>query len=162
MTSIMSSTGNPNLPRATPEAMARLNTPAPNPNEDLEAFLDSSVEGAKVMAGTYPVDAAKVRADALATFQRNYYPVGFQRQYAGIMASPDRRPKLKTITAPTVVIHGDADPLVPVEGGRDTAANIPGSELRIVAGMGHDFPPELYGEIAEGVLRAVARTKAAV
>src|SRR6185312_8142557 len=134
LTSIMSSTGNPDLPRPTPEAMARLNTPAPDPNKDLEAFLASAVEGAKVMAGTYPVDEAKIRERSLGDFQRSYYPVGFQRQYAGIMASPDRRPKLKTITAPTVVIHGDVDPLVPVEGGRDTAANIPGAELIVVPG----------------------------
>ena len=110
LTSIMSSTGNPDLPRATPEAMARLNTPAPDPTKDLEGFLDSAVEGAKVMAAAYPPDEAAVRAQSLADFKRSYYPVGFQRQYAGIMASPDRRPKLKTITAPTVVIHGDADP----------------------------------------------------
>jgi pimeloyl-ACP methyl ester carboxylesterase len=160
MTSIMSSTGNPNLPRAKPEAMARLNTPAPNPNENLEAFLDSSVEGAKVMAGTYPVDEAKIREDALATFRRNYYPVGFQRQYAGVMASPDRRPKLKTITAPTVVIHGDADPLVPVEGGRDTAENIPGAELIIVPGVGHEMPLAVLDVFVDGILRAVARSKA--
>ena len=129
LTSIMSSTGNPDLPRAKPEAMARLNTPAPDPTENLEAFLDHSVEGAKVMAGTYPVDERLMREKALSDFHRSYYPVGFQRQYAGIMASPDRRPKLETIKAPTVVIHGDVDPLVPVEGGRDTADNIPGAEL---------------------------------
>jgi len=160
LTSIMSSTGNPGLPRAKPEAIARLNTPAPNPNEDLEAFLESSVEGAKVMAGTYPVDAAKVRADALATFHRNYYPVGFQRQYAGIMASPDRRPKLATITAPTVVIHGDADPLVPLEGGRDTAENIPGAELIIVPGVGHEMPLPVLDVFVDGILSAVARSRA--
>jgi len=160
LTSIMSSTGNPNLPRAPPEAMARLNTPAPNPNENLEAFLDHSVEGAQVMAGTYPVDAAKVREDALATFRRCYYPIGFQRQYAGIMASPDRRPKLKTITAPTVVIHGDADPLVPLAGGRDTAENIPGAELIIVPGVGHEMPLAVLDVFVDGILSAVARSKA--
>ncbi|HWF75823.1 MAG TPA: alpha/beta hydrolase [Caulobacteraceae bacterium] len=160
LTSIMSSSGNPGLPRAKPEAMARLNTPAPDPNVDLEAFLESSVEGARVMAGTYPVDAAKVREEALATFRRSYYPVGFQRQYAGIMASPDRRPKLATITAPTVVIHGDADPLVPVEAGRDTAENIPGAELIIVPGVGHEMPLPVLDVFVDGILSAVARSKA--
>src|SRR5580693_5067142 len=115
LTSIMSTTGNPGLPRATPEALARLNTPAPDPEKDLEGFLDHAVEGARVMASRYPPDEAAVRARSLDDFRRCYYPVGFQRQYAGVMASPDRRPKLATITAPTVVIHGDADPLVPVE-----------------------------------------------
>ncbi|MFI4935574.1 MAG: alpha/beta fold hydrolase [Caulobacterales bacterium] len=159
LTSIMSTTGNPNLPRATPEAMARLNTPAPNPNENLEAFLDSAVVGAKVMASRYPPDEKQVREQALSDFKRCYYPVGFQRQYAGVMASPDRRPKLKSITAPTVVIHGDADPLVPVAGGRDTAENIPGAELRIVPGVGHEMPLAVQDEFIAGILAAVARAK---
>jgi pimeloyl-ACP methyl ester carboxylesterase len=160
LTSIMSSTGNPGLPRATPEAMARLNTPAPNPNDNLDAFLDHSVAGAKVMAGSYPVNETLVRANALSDFRRSYYPVGFSRQYAGVMASPDRRPKLKTITAPTVVIHGDADPLVPVEGGRDTAENIPGAELIIIPGAGHEIPLPVLGVFVDGILSAVARSKA--
>jgi len=161
LTSIMSTTGNPELPRAKPEAMARLNTPAPDPTKDLEAYLASAVEGAKVMAGTYPVDEGQVRALSLSDFHRSYYPVGFQRQYVGILASPDRRPKLKTIKAPTVVIHGADDPLVPVEGGRDTAANIPGAELRIVPGVGHEMPPAVQDEFVAGVLLAVARSKVA-
>ena len=159
LTSIMSTTGNPELPRAKPEAMARLNTPAPDPTRDLDAYLASAVEGAKVMAGTYAVDEAQVRAQSLSDFRRSYYPVGFQRQYAGIMASPDRRPKLKTITAPTVVIHGDADPLVPVDGGRDTAANIPGAELIVVPGVGHEMPAAVLDVFVDGILSAVARAK---
>ncbi|HEX4197411.1 MAG TPA: alpha/beta hydrolase [Caulobacteraceae bacterium] len=160
LTSIMSTTGNPDLPRATPEAMARLNAPAPDPTADLEGYLANAVEGAKVMASAYPVDAAAVREQALTDFERSYYPVGFQRQYAAIMASPDRRPKLKTITAPTVVIHGDADPLVPAEGGCDTAANIPGAEFRMISGMGHETPIPVQGEVVAGILAAIARAKA--
>jgi pimeloyl-ACP methyl ester carboxylesterase len=158
LTSIMSSTGNPDLPRATPEAMARLNTPAPDPNQDLDGFLAHSVEGAKVMAGTYPVNETLVRENALSDFRRCYYPVGFQRQYAGIMASPDRRPKLATITAPTVVIHGADDPLVPLAGGRDTAENITGAELRIIPGVGHEMPAATQQAFIDGILAAVARS----
>jgi pimeloyl-ACP methyl ester carboxylesterase len=160
LTSIMSSTGNPDLPRATPEAMARLNTPAPDPRKDLEAFLDSAVEGAKVMGPVYPIDEAQVRAQAKSDFERSYYPVGFQRQYAGIMASPDRRPKLATITAPTVVIHGEADPLVPVEGGRDTAANIRGAVLKTYPGMGHEMPAALHEAIVADIVSVVERARA--
>jgi pimeloyl-ACP methyl ester carboxylesterase len=159
LTSIMSTTGNPDLPRARPEAMARLNTPAPDPRQDLDAYLTSAVEGAKVMAGTYPVNEALVREQSLNDFHRSYYPVGFQRQYAGIMASPDRRPKLATITAPTVVIHGADDPLVPVEGGRDTADNIPGADLRIIPGVGHEMPAATQDAFIAGILSAVARSK---
>jgi pimeloyl-ACP methyl ester carboxylesterase len=159
LTSIMSTTGNPDLPRATPEALARLNTPAPDPAKDLEGFLAHAVAGAKVMASRYPPDEAAVRAQSLSDFRRCYYPVGFQRQYAGVMASPDRRPKLRTITAPTVVVHGDADPLVPLEGGRDTAANIPAAELIIVPGVGHEMPTPVLDVFVDGILSVIARSK---
>jgi pimeloyl-ACP methyl ester carboxylesterase len=160
LSSIMSSTGNPALPRATPEAMARLNTPAPDPRKDLEAFLASAVDGARVMGPVYPIDEAAVRAQALGDFERAYYPVGFQRQYAGVMASPDRRPKLATITAPAVVIHGEADPLVPVEAGRDTAANILGAALRTYPGMGHEMPAPLHDAIVADILAVIERAHA--
>ena len=160
LTSIMSSTGNPELPRATPEAMARLNTPAPDPHKDLEAFLANAVEGARVMGPVYPVDEAAVRAQTLGDFERAYYPIGFARQYAGVMASPDRRPKLKTITAPTVVVHGEADPLVPVEAGRDTAANIPGAELKTYPGMGHELPAALHDAVVADILTVIERARA--
>ena len=159
LTSIMSTTGNQALPRATPEALARLNTPAPDPTKDLDGFLASAVAGAKVMAAKYPVDEAKVRESSLNDFRRCYYPVGFQRQYAGVVASPDRRPKLKTITAPTVVIHGDADPLVPLAGGVDTAENIPGAELIVVPGVGHEMPAATLDVFVNGILSAVTRSK---
>src|SRR5262249_38120088 len=149
LTSIMSSTGNPALPRAKPEAMAVLNNRGPDPNEDFDGFLARSVASSRVIGSpAYPPDEAATRARSEADFKRSFYPVGFARQYAGVMASPDRRPKLATITAPTVVVHGADDPLVPVEGGRDTAANIPGAELVVIDGMGHDLPPALVGRIA--------------
>ena len=75
-------------------------------------------------------------------------------------ATGDRRARLATITAPTMVLHGEADPLVPVAGGRDTAENIPGAELRIVPGMGHDLPPALYEIFVDTIWRAVERARA--
>jgi pimeloyl-ACP methyl ester carboxylesterase len=160
LTSILSTTGNRELPPAKPEAMAVLNDRGPDPLVDLDGYLAHSLKGARVIGSPgYPQSEESLRESTLASFKRSYYPVGFARQYAAAAASPDRRPKLAGITAPTVVIHGGDDALVPVEGGRDTAANIKGSELRIVPGMGHDFPPELYGEIADGILRAVERSK---
>jgi pimeloyl-ACP methyl ester carboxylesterase len=77
-----------------------------------------------------------------------------------VVANGDRRPKLAKISTPTVVLHGEADPLVPVEGGRDTAANIPGAELRIIPGMGHDIPAALYDAIVEAICRAAERSRA--
>jgi pimeloyl-ACP methyl ester carboxylesterase len=157
----MSTTGNPGLPRATPEALAFLANRGPDPNEDMAAFLDHAVASNKVMGSpAHPADPETVRQNARRTFERSFYPVGFSRQYAAITASPDRRPKLAKLTVPTVVIHGEADPLVPVEGGRDTAANIAGAELITIPGVGHDLPPARYDEVIGGILRVVERSKA--
>lgn len=162
LTSIMSTTGNRALPPPTPEAIAVLNDRGPDPLVDLEGYLDHAVKGALVVGSPgFPASPEEIRQRSLADFRRNYYPVGFGRQYAAAMACPDRRPKLATITAPTVVIHGAADPLVPLAGGKDTAENIPGAELVVIEGMGHDVPAPLYAAIADGVLRAVERSKAA-
>ena len=77
--------------------------------------------------------------------------MGAARQMAAIVANGDRRARLVGVTAPTLVIHGDADPLVPVEGGKDTAENIKGAELLIIPGMGHDLPLALVETIASAI-----------
>ncbi len=160
LTSIMSTTGHPDLPRATPEAMARLNTPAPDPKADLEAYVAHSIAGARVMGSpAYPVADAELREQAIGMVERSHYPVGFLRQYAAILASPERRGKLAGVTAPTVVIHGLDDPLVPVEAGRDTAASIPGAQWLGIPGMGHDLPAPLYGEVADAIVAVAARAR---
>ena len=73
----------------------------------------------------------------------------------------DRRPKLKTIKVPTVVVHGADDPLMSVEGGKDTAANIPSAELRIIPGMGHDLPIPLANTVADAIAAAATRARTA-
>ncbi|MCA6245402.1 MAG: alpha/beta fold hydrolase [Phenylobacterium sp.] len=83
---------------------------------------------------------------------RGYRALRFDNRDTG-----DRSPRLARITAPTVVLHGADDPLLPAEGGRDTAAKIPGAELRIVEGMGHDLPPALFGIVADAILAAATR-----
>ncbi len=161
LTSIMSSSGNRQLPPPTPEAVAVLNNRGPDPKEDFEGFLEHSVKGAFAVGSPgYPPNPDEIKARARADFARAYFPAGFQRQYAAAMASPDRRPKLKTITAPTVVLHGADDPLVPLAAGQDTAANIPGAELVVIPGMGHDLPAALHDQTVEAIMRAVNRAKA--
>jgi pimeloyl-ACP methyl ester carboxylesterase len=161
LTSIMSTTGNRELPPPTPEAVAVLNNRGPDPREDFEGFLEHSVKGAVAIGSPgYPPDPEEIKARSRSDFERAYHPAGFQRQYAAAMASPDRRPKLKGVTAPTVVIHGADDPLVPLAGGQDTAASIPGAELVVIPGMGHDLPAALHDQIVEAILRAVSRAKA--
>jgi pimeloyl-ACP methyl ester carboxylesterase len=83
------------------------------------------------------------------------------RQMAAIFAHGNRAPRLATVTAPTLVIHGMADPLVPVEGGRDTAKSIPGAQLLEIEGMGHDLPPALWVRIADAIASHTRKADAA-
>lgn len=159
-TSIMSTTGNPALQPATDEAQAVLFTPAPNYQTDEEAFLAYSVRAARAIGSpAYPIEEKFLRERALGAVKRSYEPLGVVRQLAAVTANGDRRPKLAKIKAPVLVMHGDADPLVRVDGGRDTAANIPGAELEIIPGMGHDIPPVLYDRFVDGIYRNMARAK---
>ncbi len=149
LVSIMSSTGNPALPPAKPEAMAVLITPRPLDREgNIEASLKAS---AVVGSPSFPQDPARLRERAGMMFDRSFTPLGTARQMAAIFAHGNRVPRLAAITAPTLVIHGLADPLVPVEGGRDTAKSIPGAQLLEIEGMGHDLPPGLWARIADAI-----------
>ena len=82
-----------------------------------------------------------------------YYPAGTARQLLAILASGDRRPELARIRAPTLVVHGTRDPLMPVTAGRDTARHIPGARLLEIEGMGHDLPPALMPRIVDAIAR---------
>jgi pimeloyl-ACP methyl ester carboxylesterase len=156
LTSVMSDTLNPELPKPSPETMKAF--PTAERHGDPQGYADDMVRFWKAVGSpAYPTDDAVIRQRALRDFARSYYPAGFARHAAALIAAADERPKLKTITAPTVVVHGDSDPLVSVEGGKETAANIPGAELRIIPGMGHDCPVPLVGQIADAIAAAAAR-----
>ena len=95
-----------------------------------------------------PSDEA-LREKLAASYQRSFYPAGHRRQMAAIIASGDRVAVLKKIIAPTLVIHGKADPLVPVSGGVDTARHVTGARLELIDGMGHDLPQPLLPRFVE-------------
>jgi len=157
LVSMMSSTGNRDLPQASPAVMAAMTSPAPHPLKDEQGYLAHCVAFSQVIAGRgYPFDESAQRDQALAEVKRAYNPSGFWRHIAAIAATGDLRSRLANISAPTLVLHGSDDPLVPPEAGKDTAANIKGAELLIVEGMGHDFPPSLFGFVA-GVIADNAR-----
>lgn len=161
LTSIMSSSGNPNLPAPSPAALETLNARPGNP-DDSNFVADSVKRALTIGSPAFPWPEGALAARARAEADRAFNPPGVARQMAAVRASGDRRARLATIKAPTLVMHGDADPLVPVEGGRDTAANIPGAELRIVPGMGHDhMPPSVYDIFADAIWRSVERAHAA-
>jgi pimeloyl-ACP methyl ester carboxylesterase len=155
--SIMSTTGNRALPPAKPEAMAVLMTP---PADTFEGRIEAGIRSQKTIGSPgYPVDEERLRKNAIASQNRMYYPAGFSRQMAAIMASGDRREALKKITAPTTVLHGADDPLVPLDGGQDTAATIAGAELIVIPGMGHDLPLALVDRVAEIVDRTAQKAR---
>ncbi len=151
MTSIMSTTSNPSLSPATPEAMAVL-TSAPENPDDIENVIRHNMKTHAVIGSPgypYPEDQLyEVNARAI---KRMYYPQGFNRQYASILASGSRVDKLKNVVCPSLVIHGTDDPLVPVDGGEDTAQAIPHAELELIEGMGHDIPPGLIDRLTSRV-----------
>ena len=149
LTSIMSSSGNPALPPPAPEAAAVLLAPPPKTKDEYIAQFRKSWRVLRV--GAFPDDDGHDIELAELTFTRGLNPMGVARQMLAIFASGDRRKKLADVRAPTLVIHGDVDPLVRVEAGRDTAKSIPGAKLQIVAGMGHALPRALWPEIIDGI-----------
>ena len=96
----------------------------------------------------FPFDEPGVRRRAARHFDRGHHPAGTARQLAAILASPDRTEGLGRVDVPTLVLHGADDPLVTLPGGQATAAAVPGAELWVVDGMGHDIPVEIVPELA--------------
>ncbi len=138
MTQVYSTTGNPQLPTPKPEIMALLLTPPP---QEREAYIEYMLKLYKTIAGPgFPFDETWHRNLAGRSYDRAFYGPGKARQFMALLAQGNRKPRLASITAPTLVIHGADDPLVLVAGGKDSAEAIPGARLMIIDGMGHDMP----------------------
>lgn len=160
LTSIMSAPGAQGTLMSTPEATAVLNVAPPDPKADYEAFIAHGMANARTIGSpAYPWTDAELRARAEAEYRRAYNPDGVARQRRAIMADGDRTPALGKLSVPTVVLHGDSDPLIQPIGGEATAAAIPGAELRMIAGMGHDLPPALYDTFIDAIVGAARRAK---
>jgi pimeloyl-ACP methyl ester carboxylesterase len=150
LTSIMSTTGERAVGRPTAAAQQVLMTPPPL--DDREAYVDS-VAAARAVLGSPGLerDEAWTREIAGRSFDRGVHPSGTLRQLVGIIRSPDRTEALRRLRLPTTVIHGTDDPLISVSGGEATAAAIPGAELVLIEGMGHDLPPASWEPIVDAV-----------
>jgi pimeloyl-ACP methyl ester carboxylesterase len=149
LVSIMSTSGDPSVPQGKPEAMAVLMAPRPDP-KDREAVIKHMMNTLRVIGSPgYRVEDAELRKYVELSIDRSYYAAGLARQLVAILASGSRVEALKRIGVPTLVIHGGDDPLVPVEGGRHTAAQIRGAKLEIIPGMGHDLPTPLLPRLVE-------------
>jgi len=157
--SIMSTTGDLSVGRPTDAALQVLVTPPPT---ERRAFLDHEVEVWKVIGSPgFPFDETEVRRRAGAAYDRSFYPQGTARQLAAIVASPDRTAALGGVRAPALVIHGEGDALIGAGGGRATAAAIPGSELVLIPGMGHELPPQTWDQVVGAIAANAARATTA-
>ena len=155
MTSIMSTTGNPELPPAKPEAMQALTGRAAT---DRDGAIDDAVGIGRILAGGgFEFDEDGTRVRAAADYDRAFHPQGTARQMAAITSHGSRVDALKKVATPALVIHGTTDPLVPVEGGKDTAACIPGAELVLIEGMGHETPRGAWPQIIEPICALTER-----
>ncbi len=155
--SIMSTTGNRAVGGATPAAAAILIEPQ---STDRAVAIEQAVTAEAVMGGPFtPRDPAAIAEQTARSFDRSPAGPGVTRQLIAILASGDRTPALSAVSAPSLVIHGDADPLIDISGGRATAAAIPGARFTSVAGMGHALRPDVWQPVAELIaehLRSVA------
>jgi pimeloyl-ACP methyl ester carboxylesterase len=149
LTSIMSTTGNPRVPPPTREAAAMLMAPPPATKEEYLARYAQTWKMLRV--GSFPQDEALDRSRAERTYERGLNPAGVGRQLRAVLAAGSRKARLASVKAPTLVIHGTVDPLVHPEGGKDTAASIPGAKLLMIEGMGHALPIPMWPEIIDAI-----------
>ncbi len=149
LTSIMSTTGDPAVGSPSEAAMGVLLAP---PATDRESALQRSVDTYRVIGSPgFEFDESGLRDRAGLSFDRAYDPAGVARQLAAILSSPDRTADLAGVGVPTLVVHGEQDALVNVSGGRATAAALPGAELLVVDGMGHDLPREVWPQLVDRI-----------
>ena len=147
--SISSTTGDPSVGQPTAEAFELLARPAPTTREE---FVEADIVSHRVLGSPlYPSDEAEMRAETGRAYDRAFNPEGTGRQLCAIIASGDRTAGLAAITAPTVVIHGSEDKLIQPSGGEATAKAIPGAELVMIEGMGHDFPPGVWPAVLDAI-----------
>jgi pimeloyl-ACP methyl ester carboxylesterase len=147
VTSIMSTTGNPQVGEARPGIMEALMAPPP---EGREAAISHSVSVSKAISG--PLwDEGEALVRATSAYDRSFHPIGATFQLAAIAASGDRTARLRDVTVPMLVVHGREDALLGLSGGLATAEAVPGSDLLVLGHMGHDLPAEYWGTIADAL-----------
>ena len=160
LTTLFADSGNPQIPViADPEAFAGV-PPQPT-TADKDAFINWQIKTFQVLAGsTHQPDEATLREQAERYFERGFDPAGLARQQTAILIdvvapSAERWNSLPEITAPTVIVQGTEDPLVPMASAEDLAARIPNADLRVIPGLGHTLPVELIPDVTDAILAAV-------
>ncbi len=158
LTLIMTSSGSRRLPGPTLKVRSALISRPVDPG-DVQSVIDHYVKLYRLIGSpAYPAPEAYLQERLGKSVRRSYRPAGTARQMVAIAADGNRSKLLAQIKVPTQIIHGQADPLVPVAAGRDLAAKIAGAELDLIAGMGHDLPTELWPRFVSGIASAAARS----
>jgi pimeloyl-ACP methyl ester carboxylesterase len=140
-TSVMSRTGEREYGQSSPEAFALLTGP---PATDRESALDRAVAGQHVWGSPDHLDDARTREVAARAFDRAFDPAGVGRQFFAVTAAGSWADDLPGVTTPMLVMHGTADTLIDISGGRRTAELVPGARFVAIDGMGHDYPPAFW------------------
>ncbi len=154
LTSIMSTVGGPNVVQPDANVQLALFTP-PGPTRDER--IEHSVALRRLINGAgLPFDEDEARRRATLAIDRSFHPDGALRQAIAIAAAPDRAPALRELRTPALVIHGDEDPLVPADNGRQTAAALPGSRLMMIPRMGHNLPQRVWPEVLAAVVEVTS------
>jgi pimeloyl-ACP methyl ester carboxylesterase len=157
LTLIMTSSGSRRLPGPSLKVRGAM-IARPRDPRAVESIVEHYVRLYGLIGSpAYPPPRGYLEERFTMSVTRSYRPAGAARQMVAIAADGDRSPLLAGIRIPTQVIHGAADPLIPVPAGRDLAARIPGAALDVIAGMGHDLPRELWPRFAEGIAAAAGR-----
>lgn len=155
LTSIMSTVGGPNVVQPAAEVAAALLLP---PGPSREARVEHSLANRRLINGAgLPFDEQLARRKAERAVDRCFHPDGALRQIVAIMAAPDRAPALGRLTIPTLVIHGEQDPLVPPDNGRQTAAALHNTHLMMIPGMGHNLPERVWPEVVDAIVAVAGR-----
>ena len=151
LVSIMSSSGDVSLPRGSIRPLLPLLWPFPGVLGREHAVRRSMHTFRVIGSPGFPTSDEELRAKVEGSFARSHYPPGLVRQILAIAASGSRVELLRRISAPTLVIHGADDPLIPTAAGKHTAENIPGARLKIISGMGHDLAAGLVPHLVEAI-----------
>ena len=150
LVSLMSTTGARRLPGPTPQVSRGLLRR--RSRRSREESIQGSMAFLRLIGSPgFPMSADELRALVETSIDRAYYPPGFYRQLQAVVSAPSREKRLRDVVAPTLVLHGADDPMIPPEGGRATARAIPGAKLVIIPGMGHDLAPALAPRLAEEI-----------
>lgn len=159
LTALMTTTGNPKLPRPSGNIMKAMIRRGPQPTSRDEIINQSVATFGVIGTPGEDHNTNGMRDRITRSYDRSFNPAGVLRQMSAIVASGDFRKHTRSIKSPTLVVHGNADPLVPIEGGHDIAKLVRGARMEVMDGMGHDVPPRFLPQITKLMLDHFDATK---